>query len=40
MNKHCEHCIWVECEEHGEVCPFYDVDENEQKKWLENEERN
>lgn len=38
MNKHCEHCIWLECEEHGVVCPFYEEDDNEQE--TENEERN
>ena len=27
MNKHCENCIWLECEEHGQICPFYEKDE-------------
>jgi len=30
MNKHCENCIYLECEEHGEVCPFYDVEEEKE----------
>ena len=35
MNKHCENCIWLECEENGKVCPFYEEqsedDEGEKK---------
>lgn len=27
MNKNCENCIWLECEEHGNICPFYEEDE-------------
>ena len=29
MNKNCENCIWFECEEHGEICPFYEEDESD-----------
>lgn len=29
MNKNCEHCIWPECEEHGDICPFYEEQEME-----------
>ena len=25
MNKNCEHCIRYECEDHGEICPFYEA---------------
>lgn len=28
MNKHCENCIWLECEENGKICPFYKEDNN------------
>ena len=21
----CDYCIWSECEEHGDICPFYKV---------------
>ena len=24
MNKNCENCIWPECEEHGEICQYFD----------------
>lgn len=29
MNKNCENCIWFECEEHGDICPFYDEQDKE-----------
>ena len=32
MNKNCENCIWLECEEHGEICPFYEVDDADMQK--------
>jgi len=30
MNKNCENCIWFECEEHGEICPFYEEEDAKQ----------
>ena len=32
MNKNCENCIWLECEEHGNICPFYEEEEKEEVK--------
>lgn len=29
MNKNCEHCILPECEEHGDICPFYEEQDKE-----------
>ena len=29
MNRNCEECIYMECEEHGEVCPFYEEEQKE-----------
>lgn len=24
MSKPCDNCIWLECEEYGKICPFYE----------------
>lgn len=31
MNKNCENCIWLECEDHGNICPFYEEDEEDMR---------